>query len=71
MINELLFERMDQRLYKYLKKKTEIAKKNPVKISHRKIVNDLGTAREVLSRVVKKLEVDGKIVQLTSGIKII
>ena len=70
MVNELLFEKMDQRLYKYLKKKTEIAQKNPIKISHRKIANDLGTAREVISRVVKKLEADGKINQLASGIKI-
>ena len=71
MINELLFEKMDQRLLNYLKTKTQILKKNPVKISHRKIANDLGTAREVISRVIKKLENEGKITQMTSGIKII
>ena len=46
-------------------------KRNPLKLSHRKIANDLGTAREVISRVIKKLETDGKIIQLASGIKII
>ena len=71
MVNELLFEKMDQRLYKYLIKKSEVAKRNPLKLSHRKIANDLGTAREVISRVIKKLETDGKIIQLASGIKII
>lgn len=70
MINELLFEKMDQRLLNYLKTKTQIVKKNPVKISHRKIANDLGTAREVISRVIKKLETEGKIIQMESGIKI-
>ncbi len=70
MINELLFEKMDQRLLNYLKNKTQMMKKNPVKISHRKIANDLGTAREVISRVIKKLENEGKIHQLASGIKI-
>lgn len=71
MINELLFEKMDQRLFNYLKKKTEIAKKNPIKVSHRKIANDLGTAREVITRVIKKLESDGKVIQLYSGIKVL
>ena len=70
MINELLFERMDQRLLNYLNTKTQVMKKNPVKISHRKIANDLGTAREVISRVIKKLENEGKIHQLATGIKI-
>ncbi len=71
MVNELLFEKMDQRLIKYLKTKTEISKKNPVKLSHRKIANDLGTAREVISRVIKKLENEGKVIQLSSGIKVL
>lgn len=71
MINELLFEKMDQRLLNYLKTKTQIVKKNPVKISHRRIASDLGTAREVISRVIKKLESEGKVIQLSSGIKVI
>lgn len=71
MVNELLFEKMDQRLFKYLKKKVDIEQKNPVKISHRKIASDLGSAREVISRVIKKLESEGRIVQLSSGIKVI
>lgn len=71
MVNDLLFEKMDQRLLKYLKTKVEIVNKNPIKISHKKIANDLGTAREVISRVMKKLEIEGKVKQLVSGIKII
>lgn len=70
-INELLFEKMDQRIYKYLKMKSEVANQNPLKISHRKIATDLGTAREVISRIMKKLEFDGKVIQLDSGIKIL
>ena len=70
MINELLFEKMDSRLLNYLKTKSGIMRKNPIKISHRKIANDLGTAREVISRIIKKLENEGKIHQLASGIKI-
>ncbi len=71
MINQLLFEKMDVRILDYLKAKLKINGKNPIKISHRQIANDLGTAREVVSRVVKKLEHEGKVKQLSTEIKII
>lgn len=71
MINQLLFEKMDVRILDYLKAKMKINGKNPIKISHRQIANDLGTAREVVSRVVKKLEHEGKVKQLATEIKII
>ncbi len=71
MINQLLFEKMDSRILEYLKAKVLINGKNPIKISHRHIANDLGTAREVVSRILKKLEHEGKINQLgTTIIKI-
>ena len=70
-ISHLLFNKMDQRLYDYLKKKHQMTGKNPIKISHRQIANDLGTAREVISRVMKKLEGEGKVKQHTSSIEIL
>jgi CRP/FNR family transcriptional regulator len=70
-ISHLLFNKMDQRLYDYLRKKHQLTNKNPIKISHRQIANDLGTAREVISRVMKKLEGEGKVKQHTSGIEIL
>jgi CRP/FNR family transcriptional regulator len=71
MINQLLFEKMDTRILEYLKTKIKITGKNPLKISHRQIANDLGSAREVVSRVMKKLEYEGKINQIGTEIKII
>lgn len=70
MISEILFGTMEQRLQKYLKTKVAILEKNPVKISHKKIANDLGSAREVISRIMKKLENDGKLKQLSNGIEV-
>lgn len=70
MINQLLFEKMDTRILEYLKSKVKLSGKNPLKISHRQIANDLGTAREVVSRIMKKLENDGKVNQLGTEIKI-
>jgi CRP/FNR family transcriptional regulator len=55
-INHLLFDRLDKRLLNYLSEKITITGKNPIKISHKQIANDLGTAREVISRLIKKLE---------------
>ena len=40
-------------------------------MSHSQIANELGTAREVVTRVLKKLEIDGKVRQNHEGIKII
>lgn len=70
-INQLVFTNLDQRLYKFLKDTASIKKENPLKISHRQIANELGTAREVISRVMKKLEKEQKIIQSTDSIKIL
>lgn len=71
-ISHLLLDKMDKRLYEYLKKKSAlINNNNSIKMSHRKIANELGTAREVITRVLKKLETDGKVIQISGEIKII
>jgi CRP/FNR family transcriptional regulator len=69
-INHLIFNKMDKRLYNYLEEKQRLTKSNPLKISHRQIAGELGTAREVISRVMKKLENEGKIKQLSNCIEI-
>ncbi|HSF89569.1 MAG TPA: Crp/Fnr family transcriptional regulator [Saprospiraceae bacterium] len=70
-IHQLLFERMDKRLLDYLSNKSLLTGRNPIKISHRQIAAELGTAREVISRIMKKLENDGKIRQEANTIEIL
>ncbi|TPN86928.1 Crp/Fnr family transcriptional regulator [Aquimarina algicola] len=70
-IHHVLFNKMDKRLYDYLKEKVRLTKKNPLKISHRQIANELGTAREVISRVMKKLENENKVKQYNNTIEIL
>lgn len=70
-INHVLFHKMDTRLFNYLQEKSRLTEKNPIKISHRQIANELGTAREVISRVMKKLEVEGKVKQHSNQIEIL
>ena len=70
-INHLLYQKLDVRLYGYLKEKVQLTGKNPYIISHREIALELGTAREVVTRVLKKLENEKKIRQLKSAISIL
>jgi CRP/FNR family transcriptional regulator len=55
-IHQMLYYKLDKRLLDYLTEKIKVTGKNPIKISHKEIANDLGTAREVVSRLVKKME---------------
>lgn len=70
-INHLLFNKLDVRLYNYLKEKAKLTNTNPLKISHRQIASELGTVREVITRVIKKLENEGKLIQHSSSIEIL
>lgn len=70
-IGHLLTDRMDKRLYEHLKNKLEIINTPSIKMSHNQIANELGTAREVITRVLKKLETEGKVIQQSGEIKII
>lgn len=70
-IGHLLVNKMDRRLYDHLKKKSLLTNNNSVKMSHSQLANELGTAREVVTRVLKKLEIDKKVAQNEDGIKII
>jgi CRP/FNR family transcriptional regulator, anaerobic regulatory protein len=58
-IHQMLYYKLDKRLIDYLSEKVRVTGKNPLKISHKEIANDLGTAREVISRLIKKLEKQG------------
>ncbi len=69
-INHLIYFKLDKRLFDYLQEKVHVTKQNPIKISHKDIANDLGTAREVVSRLVKKLEREGKLVQHHDSIEL-
>ncbi|MEO9891866.1 helix-turn-helix domain-containing protein [Aurantibacter sp.] len=59
---------MDKRLLDYLKQKSILTNNSTLKLTHGQIANDLGTAREVISRVIKKLEQGGALIQNNDGI---
>lgn len=70
-ISHLLLDKMDKRLLDHLKRKTSLINSKTIKISHVQLANELGTAREVVSRVMKKLETEGKITQNSGKITIL
>ena len=53
LVEEVAFGRMDQRLLDYLIEKSE---NGQLESTHQKIANDLGTSREVVSRLLKDFE---------------
>lgn len=60
-INTVVFNNMEERLYKYLKDRAMIMRTNSLDITHSQIANDLHTSRVVISRLIKKLQLDNKI----------
>lgn len=70
-IHHVLFNKMDKRLFDYLKEKVSLTNHNPIRISHRQIANELGTAREVVSRTMKKLEMEKVVKQHSNCIEIL
>jgi len=62
LINDIKFKNLDQRIIDFLHSKNE----KVIHVTHETIANELGSTREVVSRVLKSLENDG-IVQLRRG----
>lgn len=69
-INSLIYHKLDVRIMEFLMERVKVKGKNPIKISHREIATELGTAREVVSRTVKKLEKQNLLKQHTDSIEI-
>jgi len=60
-IDGLAFLKLDDRLLKYLTDKVKILKDNTLHITHQEIANDIHTSRVVVSRLLKRLENEGRI----------
>jgi len=60
-IDTIAFLNMDERIMKYLQDKAKINQDEFVSSTHQQIAYDLHTSRVVVSRILKKLEIEGKI----------
>ncbi|OGD22966.1 MAG: hypothetical protein A2W03_06250 [Candidatus Aminicenantes bacterium RBG_16_63_16] len=68
LVEEVTFRRQDERLVEYIIKKSS---DNELHTTHQAIANDLGTSREVVSRILKSLEQQKKIVLSRSLIRLV
>lgn len=70
-IDTIAFMNMDERLMRYLQDKSKINQNDLLQITHQQIAYDLHTSRVVISRLLKKLELDKKIVLNRNSIKVL
>ncbi len=56
VVDNIAFHNMDERLEFYLKRHAKNSGKNIIETSHQQIADDLNSSREVISRLLKKME---------------
>lgn len=66
LIEQVMWKSFDKRLAAFLVEESSIEEKSQLKITHERIANHLGTAREVVTRMLKYFQNEG-MVKLTRG----
>jgi CRP/FNR family transcriptional regulator len=62
VIDNIAFKSMDERLQLYLEKQLRNQSDNKMRLTHSQIANDLNSSREVISRLLKKMEQRGQVI---------
>jgi CRP/FNR family transcriptional regulator len=70
-IDDVAFKKMDERLIHYMKEKSKITGSSLINLTHQQIADELGTNRVVVSRLLKKLETDKKVLLYRNQIKLL
>jgi CRP/FNR family transcriptional regulator len=70
-IDTLAFMKMKKRIWKYLSDKVKISNNIDLEVTHQDIATDLNSSRVVISRIIKKLDDEGKISSSRNKVKVI
>jgi CRP/FNR family transcriptional regulator, anaerobic regulatory protein len=70
VIDHIAFKNMDERLEWYLKQQAEKMGNN-IHLTHQQIANDLNSSREVISRLLKKMEKNGAVILHRNSIELV
>lgn len=70
-IDDIAFKKLDDRLVNYLKEKAKATGSSLINLTHQQIGDDLGTSRVVVSRLLKKLEIDNKLLLYYNQVKLL
>jgi CRP/FNR family transcriptional regulator len=69
-IDDVAFKKLDDRLVNYLKEKSKATGSSLINLSHQRIADELGTNRVVISRLLKRLELDKKLLLYRNQIRL-
>ena len=69
-IDQIAFMKLDERLITYLKDKSKTTGSSIINASHQQIAEELATSRVVISRLLKKLENDKRVILYRNQIKV-
>lgn len=61
VVNAIAFRRMDERLLDFIRRKSEVTNSRTLQLTHEQIAQELGTARVVVSRLLRQLEENGTV----------
>ena len=70
-IDQIAFQQLDERLVNYLRERSKKASSTLLNLSHQEIANDLASSRVVISRLLKKLEQNKKLLLYRNQIKLL
>ncbi len=59
VVNAIAFQKLDSRLLHLLTQKAELFKSRELSVTHQQLAHELGSTREVVSRVIKQMENEG------------
>nr|WP_314896120.1 Crp/Fnr family transcriptional regulator [uncultured Flavobacterium sp.] len=71
VIDSIAFRAMDERLEFYLKRHADACGCKELKLSHQEIASELNTSREVISRLLKKMEQRGLVILHRNNIELL
>ena len=66
LLNQVLYKKMDSRLAAFLLEESDLGEGNSLQITHEEIARHLGSAREVITRMLRYFQEEG-MVRLSRG----
>jgi CRP/FNR family transcriptional regulator len=69
--DEVAFKNLDERLIQYLRSKSKATGSSLINLTHQQIADDLGTNRVVISRLLKVLENNKKLLLYRNQVKLL
>jgi CRP/FNR family transcriptional regulator len=59
VVNAVAFQKLDDRILHLLQQKSKLFQSKEIKITHQQLADELGSTREVISRIAKQMENEG------------